>query len=169
MINSNFSFHIHLSQHSRPPFSVSRSLISKLVSCLQVQADFSENYAFVLQDAVQGFHWNYSQATVHPFVIYYQQSGEERYISYVIISDCMHHDTVAVYLFQKNLITFLKQVLHTAPKKIIYFSDGAASQYKNRKKFVNLCNHDTDFGWVMRLGWWGLVSMLGMGSCVHAC
>ena len=100
---------------------------------LLVQADFSENYAFVLQDAVQGFHWNNSQATVHPFVVYYQQSGEERHISYVIISDCMHHDTVAVYLFQKNLITFLKQVLHTAPKKIIYFSDGAASQYKNRK------------------------------------
>ena len=43
---------------------------------LLVQADFSENYAFVLQDAVQGFHWNNSQDTVHPFVIYYQQSGK---------------------------------------------------------------------------------------------
>jgi hypothetical protein len=34
-------------------------------------ADFSENYSFVIQDAIQGFHWNNSQATVHPFVAYY--------------------------------------------------------------------------------------------------
>ena len=32
-----------------------------------VQADFSVNYSFVVQDAAQGFHWNNSQATVHPF------------------------------------------------------------------------------------------------------
>ena len=33
-----------------------------------VSADFSENYAFVLQDAAQGFHWNNTQATDHsPF------------------------------------------------------------------------------------------------------
>ena len=30
-----------------------------------VCADFSENYAFVLQDAAQGFHWNNAQATIH--------------------------------------------------------------------------------------------------------
>ena len=30
-----------------------------------VAADFSENYSFVLQDAVQGFHWNNAQATIH--------------------------------------------------------------------------------------------------------
>ena len=66
-----------------------------------VTADFSENYSFVLQDAAQGFHWNNSQATLHPFVAYFLDSGEVRHLSYVIISDCLHHDTVAVYLFQK--------------------------------------------------------------------
>ena len=144
------------------------SFFSERKSTLQtgeliVQADFSENYAFVLQDAVQGFHWNNSQATVHPFVIYYQQSGEECHTSYVIISDCMHHDTIALYLFQKNLITFLKQVLHTGPKKIIYFSDGAASQYKNRKNFVNLCNHETDFG--VKAEWHFSATSHGKGAC----
>ena len=38
---------------------------------LLVNADFSENYSFILQDAAQGFHWNNSQATIHPFVAYY--------------------------------------------------------------------------------------------------
>ena len=41
-----------------------------------VTADFSENYAFILQDAAQGFHWNNSQATIHPFVAYYIDSVE---------------------------------------------------------------------------------------------
>ena len=64
-----------------------------------VAVDFSENYSFVLQDAAQGFHWNNSQATLHPFVAYYLDSGEVQHLSYVVISDCMHHDTVAVHLF----------------------------------------------------------------------
>ncbi|KAL5497454.1 hypothetical protein EMCRGX_G013927 [Ephydatia muelleri] len=31
------------------------------------------------------------------------------------------------------------------PKKIFYFSDGCAAQYKNRKNFINLCHHAEDF------------------------
>ena len=74
----------------------------------QVIADFSENYFFVLQDEVQGFHWNHSQATIHPFVVtYHSDSGELHQLSYVIISDCLHHDTVAVYLFQMCLVDYL--------------------------------------------------------------
>ena len=98
-----------------------------------VQADFSENYAFILQDAAQGFHWNNSQATIHPFVAYFTHHKEERHISFVVISDCLQYDTVAVYLFQRKLIEFLKLALPFMLKKIVYFSDGAASQYKNKK------------------------------------
>ena len=78
---------------------------------LLVTADFSENYAFILQDAAQGCHWNNSQATIHPFVAYYihVDSGELCHLSYVVISDCLRHYTVAVYLFQKRLITYLKR------------------------------------------------------------
>ena len=32
--------------------------------------DFAEKYSFVIQDAVQGFHWENSQATLHPLFIY---------------------------------------------------------------------------------------------------
>ena len=48
-----------------------------------VTADFSEIYSFVLQDAAQGFHWNNSQATLHPFVAYYLDSREIHHVSYV--------------------------------------------------------------------------------------
>ena len=108
-----------------------------------VAADFLESNSFVLQDAALGFHWNNARATIHPFIIYYRHSEEECHLSYVVISDCLHHDTVAVYLFQKRL---MKVVLPSSLKKIIYFSDGGASQCKNCKKFTNLCNHKDDFG-----------------------
>ena len=39
-----------------------------------VTLDFSENFAFVVQEAVQGFQWNNNQATIHPFVIYYKSN-----------------------------------------------------------------------------------------------
>ena len=114
------------------------SIYTKCKTSLQpgeflVSMDFSENYVFILQDATQGFHWNNSQATLQPFVAYFIDSGELRNLSYVIISDCLRHDTIAVYLFQKCFIAFLKNFLprRLNPKRIIYFSDGAASQYKN--------------------------------------
>jgi len=130
-----------------------------------VTADFSENYSFILQDAAQGFHWNNSQATLHPFVTYYLDSGEIHHLSYVVISDCHHHDTIAVHLYQKSFIAFLKELLPARlhPKKIIYFSDGAASQYKNRKNFLNLCHHKDDFG--VKAEWHFSATSHGKGAC----
>ena len=127
-----------------------------------VSADFSENYAFVLQDAAQGYHWNNAQATLHPFVIYYTDSSSTNHLSFVVISDSLHHDTIAVYLFQKNLIAFLKKQCST-PTKIIYFSDSAASQYKNHKNFLNLCHHQADFG--IEAEWHFLATSHGKSAC----
>ena len=117
----------------------------------------------MLQDAAQGFHWNNSQATIHPFVIYYKESDKLKHISYVVISDCLRHDTVAVHLFQRNLIHFLKEKFGTLPQKIYYFSDGAASQYKNRKNFINLCFHEADFG--VPAEWHFSATSHGKGAC----
>ena len=64
-----------------------------------VTVDFYENYSFVLQDAAQGYRWNNSQATIHPFVAYYKDKSEKLcHLSYVIISEALHHDTTAVFL-----------------------------------------------------------------------
>ena len=121
----------------------------------------SENYSFVLQDAAQGFHWNNSQATIHPFVVYYLDMGKQSHLSYVVISDCLHHDTVAVYLFQKSLLDFLKKKFSI--HKVFYYSDGAAPQYKNRKNFINLCHHEADFG--VPAEWHFSATSHGKGAC----
>ena len=45
----------------------------------------------------------------------------------------------------------------------MYFSDGAGSQYKNRKNFVNLCSHQEDFG--VSAEWHFYVTSHGKGAC----
>ena len=60
--------------------------------------DFAENDAFVIENAAQSFHWNNNQATIFTVVIYYKERNELRHVSMAIISDCLSHDTAAVYL-----------------------------------------------------------------------
>lgn len=128
-----------------------------------ILADFAENYSFILQDAAQGFHWNNAQATLHPFVCYYKDEEELKHLNAVIISDCLHHDTIAVHLFQKKVIEILKTKIPGEINKLIYFSDGAASQYKNFKNFINLCHHEKDFD--MKAEWHFFATSHGKGPC----
>lgn len=127
-----------------------------------VTGDFSENYAFIFQDAIQGVHWNNNQATLHPFVIYYKQGSDLKHQSFAAISDCLKHDTIAVHLFQCQLI---KEIRNVKPniKKIIYFTDGAAAQYKNKKNFINLTHHHEDFG--IEAEWHFFPTSHGKGAC----
>ncbi|CAH0550960.1 unnamed protein product [Brassicogethes aeneus] len=111
-----------------------------------VIADFSENYHFIIQDSVQGVHWDNTQATVHPFACYFRDAeGEVKPLSLVIISDSLEHSTTSVHAFQRVLISFLIKK-NPSLKKVIYFSDGASSQYKNRYNVTNVLFHEDDFG-----------------------
>lgn len=98
-----------------------------------VLMDFAENFSFVVQDAVQGFHWDTNQATLHPMVVYHKalEAGDSlQCTSYCIISDSMEHSTAAVHLFITKLLEDLRHSLKCT--SVSYFTDGAASQYKNK-------------------------------------
>ena len=62
-----------------------------------------------------------------------------------VIIDCKDHTTVTVFAFLKVVLKYLKTEL-PAVKKIHYFTDGCAGQYKNKNNFIHLCNHEDDFG-----------------------
>jgi len=63
-----------------------------------VLLDFAENYSFVIQDAVQGFYWDNSQATLHPFAVYYKDSNDEVVChSICMISNSLKHETASVH------------------------------------------------------------------------
>ena len=106
--------------------------------------DFAENYNFIYQDAIQSVHWDNTQATLHPIVIYLKVNNILTVKSTCIITNHLTHNTSAVHSFLKIVLDYIKvnfkEVVH-----IIYFSDGAASQYKNFKNMANLCNHFNDF------------------------
>ena len=124
--------------------------------------DFAENYSFVIQDAAQGHHWDNSQATLHPFVLYCKTGDEVCHLSICIISDCLKHETITVHKFLETLLNHVKIKLPHI-KKLLYFSDGAASQYKNYKNFCNLVFHSKDFG--LDAEWHFFATSLGKNAC----
>jgi len=112
-----------------------------------VLCDYAENYSYLIQNAIQSNYWSNDQATLHVFVCLYRDSANTLHeFNYVNISDYHKHETKAVHLFQKKLICKLIDVVPFGIKKIIYFSDGSAAQYKNRFNFSNLMKHEKDFG-----------------------
>ena len=64
---------------------------------------------------------------------------------------------------KKRLIAYLKRKLFSDPQNVYYFSDGAVSQYKNHKNFINLCHHKEDFG--VCAEWHFSATSHGKGAC----
>ena len=60
------------------------------------------------------------------------------------ISEDLKHDTAFVYEVMSKVCEYVKgNYMYITIVK--YFSDGCAVQYKNRKYFLNLCHHYSDF------------------------
>ena len=95
-----------------------------------VLKDFAENYQFILQDEIQGFHWNSSHCTLHPIVIYCKVNKSIQSHSRCCISNDLTYDVDMVYEVIKHTINFAKTF---EINKINYFSDGCAGQYRNCK------------------------------------
>ena len=75
------------------------------------------------------------------FVAYFKDKDNIlNHTSYIIISGCFTHSTIAVYLFQKLLLLFLSKKL-VKLGYIYYFSDSSAAQYKIERILSNFCNH----------------------------
>ena len=126
-----------------------------------VCCDFAENYAFIVQNSTQSFHWNNNQATVFTTVVYYKENQDLKHISIAIISDNLNHDTVAVYEYQKIIISHLKS--NFIVKKIYYLTDGAGQHFKNKSTFQNLLFHQKDFG--VPAEWHFHATAHGKGAC----
>ena len=128
-----------------------------------VLLDFAENYSFIVQDAIQGHHWNNSQATLHPFAVYHRTATDLlECLSICVVSDCMQHDSITVHAFITVVLNHLKTILPYL-KQVNYFSDGAASQYKNFKNLSNLVFHEQDHG--LRAEWHFFATSHGKSPC----
>lgn len=110
--------------------------------------DFSENYTCIIQDAVQSYHWSPSQVTIFPICMYFKDADHQlKNQSVVIVSENTDHNFTAVYAFQRKLITYLKQQQKFQHiEKLVIFSDGAPTQFKNKHNFYNTCLFKEHFG-----------------------
>ncbi|ELU17965.1 hypothetical protein CAPTEDRAFT_215629, partial [Capitella teleta] len=109
----------------------------KIADCspteIVLQVDFSENATILNQDEIQSAHWTHSQATLFTAHAWGADTNE----GLVIVSDCLQHTKITVFTCMEEIFTHLKSK-HSSVKKICVFSDGAASQFKQRFLFSNL-------------------------------
>ena len=145
-----------------------------------VLADFAENFSFVVQDEVQGYHWNKSQCTLHPIVIYYKVRNANNDDELVLkslplcfVSDDLNHDAGFVYALQHELHKIISTEMPVPIKHIYYFSDNCGGQYKNFKIMINLTFHQQDFNrtatWVFFAASHGKSPCDGIGGTVKRC
>ena len=91
-------------------------------------------------------NWSNSEVTIHPSVTYYCIDGEQHHLSLVILSEKLTHDASSIHLFNTRLVKYLKNKFDSRNlKKLLYFFDGIALQYKNKSNFLNLIYLEKDF------------------------
>ena len=72
-----------------------------------VLKDFSENYLFLIQRSVQAFYYDNTQATVHPFAVYYKSVDDEKKLlekHYCVIGDNKEYIAYSVHAIQEEFI-----------------------------------------------------------------
>lgn len=99
-----------------------------------MQIDFAENFALTAQDEIQSAHWHHEQVTVFTGMAWL---SDKQVYSFAIISNYLSHDKYSVFVFIKNIVSWIgqKHVL----KSLVIFSDGCAGQFKNRYTLSTLC------------------------------
>jgi len=133
-----------------------------------VLLDFSENYSFVIQDEAQSYHWNNTQCSLHPALVYYKPTSTSQlcHKNFCVVSDDKDHDVAFVHEVQNFICNKVSSGLDNSPNAIThvtYYSDGCAAQYKNYKNLMNLCAHKTDFG--LSASWVFFATSHGKSPC----
>ncbi|CAM4848084.1 unnamed protein product, partial [Rotaria magnacalcarata] len=98
-----------------------------------LQVDYAENFAMDQQDAIQSAHWN---TRTLPIFTAHAWCGANNYC-FAFVSDNVTHDKYCVDVCLNNIISKLKQYLPDL-EEIMFVSDGAASQFKQRYLFQNM-------------------------------
>jgi hypothetical protein len=131
-----------------------------------IVVDFAENYLARMQHEIQKAFFGRKQISLFTCVSYV---GSESPISIVIASDDLQHTKEQVHTYIKFIIEYLKG-LHPHINHIEVFSDGAASQFKNRFTLSLVHFAPEDFGVTMSWNFFatshGKSSADGLGGTV---
>ena len=98
----------------------------------------------------------------HLLVVYHKRPNNLlEFLSICVVSDHRSHQFV-VPAFLTSALSFVKTKLPFV-KKAVYFSDGAASQYKNYKVFINLYFNQQDHN--LKAEWYFFATSHGKSPC----
>ncbi|KAL0151585.1 hypothetical protein M9458_053102 [Cirrhinus mrigala] len=101
-----------------------------------IHVDFSENYGYKLSSEIQAFHFggSHKQATIHTCVVYMASSS----CSYATISASLRHYERAVWAHMEPVLREAIDKCNTPPSTLHIISDGAVTQYRNKKNLYLL-------------------------------
>ena len=100
-----------------------------------ILGDFAENVFFIVQDEIQGYHWNNQQCSLHPIVLCYCKENESDFVPTFIcfISDNLNHDVNFGYKVMRDTIKYICDNITEALSKVHDLSNGCAGHFKNCK------------------------------------
>ena len=124
-----------------------------------MQEDFSENFAIKHQNEIMSAHWVSHGITLFTAILY--QANEST--SYVVVSDVLQHDKYAVYCFNNAILNHYISVLGRKLEHLHVFSDGAASQFKNRFTLSTILNPKQLHESIQDMDWSFFASAHGKG------
>lgn len=122
-----FKKHSYVNRVQKKYFRTTRANLSNDDSIAVIQVDFAENFSIRKQDEIQSAYFLNEQISVFTIVVWLKNNT----FSLAYVSDELNHDKYAVYVYLNKLFSWLKSE-HSALKVIHIFSDGAASQFKQR-------------------------------------
>ena len=123
-----------------------------------LQVDFAENYSIIQQNEIQSGHWAHNQVTLFTACAYTNQNTVS---SYVVVSDDLVHGKFQVATFLDKIIKDIKKECPNS-ESIAFFSDGAASQFKQRYLFHNITHFEEDYG--LKVSWNFFATSHGKGA-----
>ena len=105
-----------------------------------IHIDFSENFTCKYFKEIQSVHFGSShcQATLHTGVFYVRVGSEVKATSFCTISDSKQHDPCGIWTYLDPVLKLMKQQ-HPHVRTIHFFSDGPATQYRQKLNFYYFC------------------------------
>ncbi|CAK1583097.1 unnamed protein product [Parnassius mnemosyne] len=107
-----------------------------------LHVDFSENYSCKYFEEIQAYHFGGSrnQVSLHTGVIYLRSSDNKIEVSsFCTVSGNVTHNPAAIWAHLHPILSYIQEN-YTEVKIIHVFSDGPASQYRQKQNFYLICN-----------------------------
>ena len=138
----NFKFHYFLKKVQQQVFHNLKQSQDENHATLVV--DYAENYTSKVQNEIQSSYFARKQLSLFTCVAYIGNNSIE---SFLIVNDNTLHSKDQVFVYLKKILKKLKEKYTI--DHVSMFSDGCASQFKNRCSLSNLLYAMSDFGVTM--------------------